>query len=252
MKKLWKADTVSTLTKLSFLLCLILTVHLVGRASAETSADGLWAGEIELGGVATSGNTKTKNFNTRLMVSNKSPKWDHKAIFTGFYTDGGSDDDTRIFTASVNSGYKLSKTSYLVAAFKYENDRLTGYDYRFNESIGYGRKLIDGDRVKLKIEAGPGGRHSRLNNGDQVDELILRAALNLGWKISKTATLTENFLTVSGDEGTVVESTTALKSNIIGALAMKFSFKVKWNSDPPNEVENTDTITSITLVYGFK
>ncbi|WP_286803899.1 DUF481 domain-containing protein, partial [Marinobacter sp. UBA2498] len=53
------------------------------------------------------------------------------------------------------------------------------------------------------------------------------------------------------DSNTVTESETSLQANVIGNLSMKAAFRVKHLSDPPVGSENTDTETSLSLLYGF-
>ncbi len=49
----------------------------------------------------------------------------------------------------------------------------------------------------------------------------------------------------------MTESETSLQANVIGNLSMKAAFRVKHLSDPPVGSENTDTETSLSLLYGF-
>jgi len=49
----------------------------------------------------------------------------------------------------------------------------------------------------------------------------------------------------------VTESETSLQANVVGNLSMKAAFRVKHLSDPPAGSEDTDTETSLSLIYGF-
>ena len=83
------------------------------------------------------------------------------------------------------------------------------------------------------------------------DNTIVTGEARYAYRISETATLSEDLLVESGDDNTYTESNTALTSKINGNLALKLSYLVKHNSDVPDGTEKTDKITSISLIYGF-
>jgi putative salt-induced outer membrane protein len=55
----------------------------------------------------------------------------------------------------------------------------------------------------------------------------------------------------SGDENTYSESDTSLTFRIVGNLAAKISYLVKRNSEVPPDIDKTDEITTVSLVYDF-
>ena len=54
-----------------------------------------------------------------------------------------------------------------------------------------------------------------------------------------------------GDDNRYTESTSALKTRIVGNLALVLSYVIKNNSDVPVGIEKTDRFTAISLEYGF-
>ena len=50
---------------------------------------------------------------------------------------------------------------------------------------------------------------------------------------------------------TITRSTTSLKAQIVGQLAMKASFAVKYTDSVPADTKKTETETALTLVYSF-
>ena len=71
------------------------------------------------------------------------------------------------------------------------------------------------------------------------------------YKISETATFRETALIEVGEDNTFLQSETALSTQINGTLSAKISYLVKHNTDVPADVEETDEIVTISLVYGF-
>jgi len=229
---------------------------LIFLSSAMTLAGAdAFTGEMEVGGVANTGNTETESLNIRITLENDSEKWRNILKMDSYYSsgsDGSESADAQKLTITGNSAYKYSKRGYVFTEAGYENDRFSGYDYRVHELIGLGRTfIISEERISLSAEAGPGGRHSKLSGGARLDELIFSASARLRWSIGASSEFSENASVKSGGEGTVVQSVTAVKANIAGAMSMKLSFDVKWNSDAPDGKKQTDTITSITFVHDF-
>ena len=111
------------------------------------------------------------------------------------------------------------------------------------------------------IEAGPGYRYSKLDDnpgnvsqgkdGDTTDELILRLYTKYNWELSDTSTFEQTLNVESGKEATISKSVTSLKVSIVGALAMKLSYTIKYTDTVPKETKHADTETAVTLLYEF-
>ncbi|MEY8205928.1 MAG: DUF481 domain-containing protein [Bermanella sp.] len=69
--------------------------------------------------------------------------------------------------------------------------------------------------------------------------------------LSENSDFQQSLLADIGEDTTITKSITSLKAQINGRLAMKMSLTLKHTSDVPDDVDNTDAETSITLVYGF-
>ncbi len=222
----------------------------VQAAEASEGAGKLWSGDAEVGLVATRGNTDTDTLNTKLKLTYERDKWKHAGGATFLYANDSGETTAQRFVLSTKSAYAPAKTYYFFATLRYEDDRFSGYDYRIIETIGYGRHVFLGP-VTVALEAGPGGRHSKLTDGTRTDELLFRASGNALWEISKTSKLTEEVTFESGEEGSVTESVTALSARINSDLSMKVTLELRHNSKVPEGIMHTDTTTSVTLVYSF-
>ena len=120
-----------------------------------------------------------------------------------------------------------------------------------SETVGYGRRLMDTASDTLDLEGGVGLRQNKLSTGDSETEAVLRGAVDYLHKFSKTSEFHQGVLVLAGEDNTSVDTVSAIKANIIGNLALEVAFKVKHNTDPPADKEETDTATSLSLVYGF-
>jgi len=90
-----------------------------------------------------------------------------------------------------------------------------------------------------------------LVTGEALDEAIIRGALDYQWMISETSEFRQKLLIEQGDDNRYTESTTSLKTTVVGNIAVVLSYVIKSNSDAPIGIEKTDRFTSIALEYAF-
>lgn len=207
--------------------------------------------EIEAGAVLTDGNTRTRTGKGNVSARYETGRWRQSAMVEALYAEDRERTTAQRLAAAAKSDYKVAEFDYLFLTGRYESERFTGFDYRVSEAAGYGRRVLHTRRVTLDLEAGPGGRHTRSEDGRHEDELIGRAAARLAWNLSTTAAFTEAVRFEAGENGTDTESETALRSQVIGNVAMKLSFTIRHRSEVPAGTRRTDTVTAVTLVYTF-
>lgn len=210
-----------------------------------------FVGEAEAGAVLTDGNTRTRTTKASANVKLETGQWRHTGSAEVLYAEDRDRTTAQRYAGAAKSDYKIAEFDYLFLTARYENERFTGFDYRVTEAIGYGRRLIHTPRVTLDLEAGPGGRHTRRDDGRHDDEVIGRAAARLAWNLSARAAVTEAVRFEAGEDGTDTETETALRSQVVGNLAMKVSFTLRHRSEVPPDTRRTDTVTAVTLVYSF-
>jgi putative salt-induced outer membrane protein len=232
-------------------LCVLAQPLYAAEEAGDTPKLYQWKASAELGYVSTSGNTETDTLNAKGMASTESEDWRHKMDVTALKASDETGTTAEKYSFSAQSDYKIKKPNYLFGLVTYENDRFSGYDYQVTESIGYGRRVVDSDAVKLDLEIGPGARQSKLDNGDTENEGLVRGAAKLDWGISKSAKFTEVLTVEAGSDVTITKSVTGLSSQINGSLSMKITYTYKNTSEVPVGVDDTDTETAVTLVYNF-
>ena len=219
-------------------------------ANAET-ATGEWHSSVELGFVATGGNTETETLNIKANTRTDRQQWRHKFGVSVLKASETNTTTAEKYSLNGKSDYKLEDPSYLFIAVNYEDDKFSGFDYQATESIGYGWRVIDDKTMQLDLEAGPGARQSRLNNGQTDNEGLLRLAASFDWQLSETSKFAEALSIEAGEDSTISKSETSLTSQVNESLSMKLTLVLKHNSDVPPGVTNTDRETSATLVYSF-
>lgn len=221
----------------------------------EAPADG-WKSTAEAGVVVTNGNTRTSTFNGKIDSNKEVEKWRYNLHAEALSSSSDNVQSAEKYLASGQSNYKYNKFDYVYGLAMHEKDRFSGYDYQTTLAVGYGRRLINNDTMKLDLEIGPGVRFSRVEkeidpNAQTQSDAILRLAAKYLWKVSASATFTEELTSEIGGDANITKSVTGLKANINDSLAMKTTVTIKHTSKVPLGTKETDTETALTLVYSF-
>lgn len=244
--------------KLKHIVIVFLIILAAGIVNA--AEDKAFSGEGEIGLLITSGNSETESVNAKLGLKYEKEHLLSEAGIAALYSSEkteiskGIEEDkvsAEKYKGSAKLGYKFNEPNYVFVNADYEDDRFSGYDYKTTYSVGYGRKLINSDKMNLDIEVGPGYRYDKLEGGETEDGAIFRGYAKFIYKFTESAAFQQDLTVVTGSENTNTKSVSALKCQIVGALSMKASYTVENNSDVPDDKEKTDTETSLTLVYGF-
>ena len=213
--------------------------------------DPTFQSELELGAIITSGNTEDQNIKMKASF-----EWDRESWQYGFSSDGFRSSNTNGLVAQRlyhvgRASYEINGNSFVRARASYEDDRFSGFDNQSDFSVNYGRNLLQNlNDMSLAINFGAGVRQSK--QGDITNnEAIARGEGNFEWALSRSATFSQNFSIDSGSDSSIVRSESAIESEILNNLTMKFSIKLKHQTVVPLLREKTDTETAVTLVMNF-
>lgn len=229
-----------------------------------------WELEVELGAIATSGNTETTSVHTKISAKQNFIKWNNEYILNSLFKEDEvtQDDNTKVkektadkYLASAKSAYRLDEAdkSYLFGFVSYAHDKFGSYRNYATAAIGYGDWLYATPTVNWFLEAGPGyfrGEKVLQTDNDlyvyEVEQgALLRVATQLEWKITQTAVFKQIVSVEASSDNTRTLSETSLAASITNAMQMKIAFAVSGDSKVSIGKENVDTTTSATLVYKF-
>jgi len=235
----------------------ITAVAIAPFASAQEADN--WKGETELGVLITSGTTEETNIKGRLGLVHEVETWRNTGEFRTNYSETEDETTTEKYLAELETNYKFDKNQYWFLRGSYEDDRFSGYDFESTVTTGYGNRVWNsGDRSFLDLSVGAGYRYNKLDmvnaeGEDTEEEAIARLAGQFDYALSENSLFRQKLSTEVGldENNTVTESETSLQANVVGNLSMKAAFRVKHVSDAPAGSENTDTETSLSLLYGF-
>lgn len=228
-------------------------------ATVTANAEG-WTGQGEAGLIKASGNTESENFNVGLNFKNEGEFLSHELNF-GLYQASADDvDSAESVAASYTLKYNLTDRSYLFGALSYLDDEFDGFTEQSSAAVGYGYKVIDSEPVAWDLGAGVGYRDTSeltiLDDGSELegDDLsgetfvILSDYRN---QITSNTQFLDRFIAEIGSDNTFVENDAALVVSMNDKFALKAGVLVRHNTDPAPGADETDTITSINLLYNF-
>ncbi len=231
-------------------LIVLLILILIGHTAA--LGDSTWKGDLGLGIVTTQGNSDSQTFDGKFNISQETETWRNSLSASALFTETDGESTAERYTVSAKTNYKFTPRDYVFLNVDYDRDLFTQFDYQFTESVGYGRIWIKTETINLDSEIGAGGRQSKIKDEDDFErEVIYRLASNFRWDFTKTATFQEQFSADFGEEFNIYKSTTSLAAQIDNSWTLKFAFDVKHVTEVPDDIENTDTQTSATVVYKF-
>lgn len=233
-------------------------VLMMGISLPVLAEDQGWSGDVEAGLVTTSGNTDETSISGEADIVRNWMDWRQNVVLESRYTEQNGERSAERYTASTQMDYKFNPNDFVFIRARYDNDDFSGYRFQASTSAGYGRRLWEEGESRFDLSLGGGYRYSKFEErdpeeGSQREAPIARLAADLRYELSETAAFREELESeVSVDEGdSVSRSVTSLQANINSSLAMRLAYTVEHDSNPPADTKETDTITSVTLLYGF-
>jgi putative salt-induced outer membrane protein len=215
--------------------------------------------EVQLGVIATTGNTDSSALKGRATVKQDFRTWKNKYEFDALYKrdkhDGENETTAQKIFLSAQSDYKLSDENTSVFIFgSYTDDRFSGYDYQNTLAVGYSRRLFSDQHSFLDYNIGPGYSFNSTDAGGKEDVIIMHIEAEYEYNFSTEVKFTQMLgsdVAVEGNKNTLSKSESAITARLRDNLSMKAAYSITHNSEVFDEREKIDSTTSITLVYSF-
>lgn len=251
-------------------LALVLSM-LAATSFADEDTKDPWDIEVDLGIIATSGNTETTSVQAKLDVKQNLEKWENQFILSTLFKEDEvtKDDGTTSKEKTAEKYFGSAKFAYLIGVEKsylfgfgsHTRDNFGAYRTYSTLALGYGDWLYSSKSLNWFIEAGPGYFEGEkvIKGSDpaapytlsEESGAILRAATALEWKITATAEFKQLLSVESGEDNTRTQSETSLSTSITEAMKMKVGVSVANDTDVAPGKKKTDTTTFLNLVYNF-
>ena len=232
-------------------------------AMTTTPALAQWTGKGEAGLALASGNTDTKSGNAKLAVARKVDAWEHSAGFAGNYTSDSGTTTAQRFELFGQSRYNYNPRDFWYGGARYEDDLFSGFKYQATLSTGVGRKFIDTDATKFFGQIGVGYKFFETDDTIDPDTLLpvpggsdssvaLVGAVEYSHQLTDTTTLYDKFNFEAASDNTFLQNEIGIQVKMTDRMALAAAFSVRHNTDPPPGFKQTDTLTTLNLVYEVK
>ena len=244
--------TIPLCTSIAAVIC-ALAAYLSGihSATAVDREEGL-SGEVNVGGSIATGNTDTTHLDAEMKARFKAGRLeDNYRLLFEFTDDNGTTTAQRVL-GSVESRLDVRDGLFAFGFLQYDDDRFSGYKYEIEGALGVGYKVIDESNMRFLVQGGTGYRFSEISVlGTNEDEFVLRGSAEFEYDLSEATSLSNVSIVTRDSSRTKLENTIAVTSDLFANLSSRISFNVRYNSDPPALTRKTDTLSKISLVYGF-
>lgn len=212
-----------------------------------------WKPSAEAGLVATSGNSDTLNVNGRFALDGEDETWIHNYYALALRNETDNETTANRYEFGGRSGWKFGERSYLFGALRYENDDFSTFDYQTVASIGYGVFAIRSEPTTLLFEVGPGYRWAKFADDtadpDNADGAVLRGLMDFKHRFTANTTMFDTLVVEAGSDNTFVQNDIGVAVSMTRTLALKAAFQVRYNTDAPGSSDDTDTLTTLNLVW---
>ena len=227
----------------------------------------LWNGQIQVGANSSSGDTSQQAGNVGLSFNRKfGTDWEHGFRFNFDYARREGETVQERFVGQYDGLWRAWEKGFVANFTQLEIDRFSGFDYRLTQTVSIGYQLIDNDRHKLRVEAGPGFRLNQerdvesidpltgatvITPGEDLSEIIGRVSATYNLNISDNVTFSDQVAAIFGGEFTSLRNVAQLSTKLSDNLALRLSFEANYDSPVPVNTSAFDTISRISVSYDF-
>jgi putative salt-induced outer membrane protein len=208
-----------------------------------------WQGTVSLGYLASTGSVSSSNFDARLNLTDRDGAWINVLDYHIVQGSAGGTVDTSTRNATWQSDYSFTPSNYVFSYLDYYSNPFSGYARRETAAVGYKRRLFHLAGQEMNASVGVGMRHSVLVNQAARTSAIERVALGYRWQLNRLSHLSERLSVARGTDDVFSEAVTSLTAHLAGNFAISLSYTLEHNSNVLPGLANTDTYTSVSLIY---
>ncbi|ALO34150.1 hypothetical protein CMT41_04940 [Colwellia sp. MT41] len=231
----------------------------------------------ELGFLFTTGNTKTGDIKAGINLKHEAGQWLNSLSFNALAKKLETEDEItkeKSFESTDNKWDILGQTNYsleeggknyLYGSAYYEQNKFSSFQYQTSASFGWGRHWWETETSSFFADIGPGVKYDVIRASDATDTkqameeysetaAIVQAQALYTKQINDFVEFKQYFVAKQAFESgknSVYKSETSLTTKLMESLQFKFSFRVDYDTEVEQGFENTNTETSVTLVYSF-
>lgn len=212
-----------------------------------------FSGSLSLGANIQTGNTEQSTLSAAVGAERKSEltRLAFRLRWIDSETDGERVAESAFGAFELNRYF--SDKLYALGSIELLTDEFKDLDLRSVASIGLGYKPIRGNRWHLFIEGGLAYISRDFISVPDEDELTVRLAADLGWKLSPGIAFSEHLLLYPSFDNDSIElrNELSLTARLLNRWSAELTSIFEFESDPPPGIKQEDLAWVFGLTYGF-
>ena len=234
-------------------------------AHSQDDANNGWSGEGSLSAGVTTGNTETTDIGLGVDVARTFNVWTVGVQATADYGETDGDETKNRIFLGTNLDRQINDRLFGFGQLTYERDEFSGFASRAFIGGGLGYEVLTGDVTTWTVRGGPGLKIDEIEavlDTTTVPATILSPATteesfgataqsNFAHQFNDNVAFTNDSTAVYADTSTQLGNIAAITATLTNTLSARVSFEVRHDTDPVDGFEATDTISRVSLVYGF-
>ncbi|WP_036827724.1 DUF481 domain-containing protein, partial [Photobacterium sanctipauli] len=202
--------------------------------------------------------TSSLSVNTGATVVHDKEDWQQRGEFSTYYTNAPEGEDgTNKYNLTYGVKHQVNGEWFVYGNNKYEHDQYATYRQQMTIATGFGATLLDLERRKLSIGAGPGYRFSQRQDfdpdfpGKKEDEIIANAFVEGMAKINDRFELGGKLSTDYGEANTSTNVKGYVKNQLMQAVSLQLDLEYIYNTEVASDQSNDEIYSTISLNYDF-
>jgi putative salt-induced outer membrane protein YdiY len=229
-----------------------------------------YTASAELGFLYNTGNTKSADAKAAFNLTHEKEKWRSSLAFNMLAkkTETEDDEDNEVYETTANkwdlavqTNYTIGEEgkNYLYGNLAHEQDKFSGFESQSSFSAGWGRHWVETETSSFFADIGPGvqrdvTRVSETEASETNTNLIIQAQALYTHKFNENVQFKQHFVAKQATESganSAYKSESSITAQLVDALQLKFAVRINYDTEVADEYENTNTETSMTLIYNF-
>ena len=217
---------------------------------AQEKDPGRWQGSGNVGLTLASGNSDSLRATAGLELTRAWGSWDAGAAVSILFGEDDGVSSTERFDGSLQLNRACGTRVYTGLTSEFLSDRLAGINWRVAVTPLFGWRAVDGERLKLRLEAGPGYTWQDRNAGDSAFSSVrlherLSLQLSEGTRIYQALTT----LLAAEDPGNfILTAETGMESKLVGRWSLRIAGKAVYHGKSQGR-EDGDLL--VTAGFGY-
>ncbi|PYE84925.1 DUF481 domain-containing protein [Pseudoroseicyclus aestuarii] len=175
----------------------------------------------------------------------------HKVQLSYTYSEVNNNTSDNSLVASYDYTRDLTPQVYGFVKAIAVYDEFDSYEEDYFVGAGLGYRVFSSADVQWAVQAGPGYRWTKNQNGDEEEEAALNVSSDFFYRINETVAMTNDTEILYSDSNTYVTNDFGVNYSMTDALALRASVLTEYNTDPLPGFDDTDNQFGLSVVYNF-